>query len=119
MDISYNKNHSAVNKFIYDSQTGTLINHEKRAKILLSNKEKEDIYSYFTQQEFSSQCISVIHQDSTSSKITIDLKKINFKDGVTRKLDLGKDQQNTFAGDATDQFKIAKPFEFLGPGLHH
>ena len=49
----------------------------------------------------------------------IDLKKINFKDGVTRKLDLGKDQQNTFAGDATDQFKIAKPFEFLGPGLHH
>ena len=30
-----------------------------------------------------------------------------------------KDQQNTFAGDATDQFKIAKPFEFLGPGLHH
>lgn len=76
MDISYNKNHSEVNKFIYDSQTGTLINHEKRAKILLSNKEKEDIYSYFTQQEFSSQCISVIHQDSTSSKITIDLKKI-------------------------------------------
>ncbi|ESK54303.1 MAG: linear amide C-N hydrolase [Moraxellaceae bacterium] len=49
----------------------------------------------------------------------IDLKKINFKDGVTRKLDLGKDQQNTFAGDATDQFKIAKPFEFLGPSLHH
>jgi choloylglycine hydrolase len=35
---------------------------------------------------------------------------------VSRKLDLGKDQQNTFAGDATDQFKIAKPFEFLGPG---
>jgi choloylglycine hydrolase len=49
----------------------------------------------------------------------VDLKKINFKDGVTRKLDLGKDQQNTFAGDATDQFKIAKPFEFLGPELHH
>ncbi|MCU4378071.1 linear amide C-N hydrolase [Acinetobacter haemolyticus] len=49
----------------------------------------------------------------------IDLKKINFKDGITRKLDLGKDQQNTFAGDATNQFKIAKPFEFLGPQLHH
>lgn len=49
----------------------------------------------------------------------VDLKKINFKDGVTRKLDLGKDQQNTFAGDATDQFKASKPFEFLGPQLHH
>lgn len=49
----------------------------------------------------------------------IDLKKINFKDGITRKLDLGKDQQNTFAGDATNQFKIVKPFEFLGPQLHH
>lgn len=49
----------------------------------------------------------------------IDLKKINFKDGLTRKLDLGKDQQNTFAGDATDQFKVSKPFEFLGPQLHH
>lgn len=34
----------------------------------------------------------------------VDLKKINFKDGLARKLDLGKDQQNTFAGDATDQF---------------
>ncbi|NIE95492.1 linear amide C-N hydrolase [Acinetobacter sp. Tr-809] len=49
----------------------------------------------------------------------VDLKKINFKDGLTRKLDLGKDQQNTFAGDATDQFKVSKPFEFLGPQLHH
>ncbi|ENX43375.1 linear amide C-N hydrolase [Acinetobacter sp. NIPH 2100] len=49
----------------------------------------------------------------------VDLKKINFKDGLTRKLDLGKDQQNTFAGDATGQFKLAKPFEFLGPQLHH
>ncbi|MCH7306904.1 linear amide C-N hydrolase [Acinetobacter sp. NIPH 1852] len=48
----------------------------------------------------------------------IDLKKINFKDGVTRKLDLGSDQQNTFAGDATSQFKIAKPFEFLGSASH-
>lgn len=49
----------------------------------------------------------------------VDLKKINFKDGLTRKLDLGKDQQNTFASDATNQFKISKPFEFLGPQLHH
>ncbi|OEY94872.1 choloylglycine hydrolase [Acinetobacter proteolyticus] len=49
----------------------------------------------------------------------VDLKKINFKDGLTRKLDLGKDQQNTFAGDATNQFKVSKPFEFLGPQLHH
>lgn len=44
----------------------------------------------------------------------VDLNKINFKDGVTRKLDLGKNQENIYAGDATAQFKTAPPFHFLG-----
>ena len=44
----------------------------------------------------------------------VDLKKINFKDGKTRKLDLGKDQANTYAGDATGAFVESKPFVFLG-----
>lgn len=45
----------------------------------------------------------------------VDLKKINFKDGKTRRLDLGPDQSHIYAGDATSSFKIAKPFVFLGP----
>ena len=44
----------------------------------------------------------------------IDLKKINFKDGITKKLDLGKNQENVYAGDATSQFKASTPFHFLG-----
>ncbi|WP_353142053.1 linear amide C-N hydrolase [Acinetobacter pragensis] len=44
----------------------------------------------------------------------VDLNKINFKDGKSRKLDLGKDQSNTFAGDATAAFTETKPFVFLG-----
>lgn len=44
----------------------------------------------------------------------VDLNKINFKDGKTKKLELGKDQMNTFAGDATASFVETKPFEFLG-----
>ncbi len=44
----------------------------------------------------------------------IDLKKINFKDGITKKLDLGKNQKNVYAGDATSQFKASTPFHFLG-----
>lgn len=45
----------------------------------------------------------------------VDLKKINFKDGKTRRLDLGPDQSHIYAGDATSSFKIAKPFVFLSP----
>ncbi|HDJ7846677.1 TPA: linear amide C-N hydrolase, partial [Acinetobacter baumannii] len=45
----------------------------------------------------------------------VDLKKINFKDGKTRRLDLGPEQSHIYAGDATSDFKIAKPFAFLSP----
>ncbi|MND26259.1 hypothetical protein D3C80_167050 [compost metagenome] len=45
----------------------------------------------------------------------VDLKKINFKDGKTRRLDLGPDQSHIYAGNATSSFKIAKPFVFLSP----
>ncbi len=38
----------------------------------------------------------------------------NFKDGITKKLDLGKNQENVYAGDATSQFKASTPFHFLG-----
>ncbi|WP_288405304.1 linear amide C-N hydrolase [uncultured Acinetobacter sp.] len=44
----------------------------------------------------------------------IDLKKIDFKDGITKKLNLGKNQENVYAGDATSQFKASTPFHFLG-----
>lgn len=30
------------------------------------------------------------------------------------KLDLGREQDHTYSGDATGQFKEAKPFKFLG-----
>ncbi|MCW8040666.1 MULTISPECIES: linear amide C-N hydrolase [Acinetobacter] len=44
----------------------------------------------------------------------VDLNKINFKDGKTKMLNLGKDQSNTYAGDATASFVETKPFVFLG-----
>ena len=47
----------------------------------------------------------------------VDLKKINFKDGKTRRLDLGPDQSHIYTGDATSSFKIAKPFVFLSPSM--
>lgn len=44
----------------------------------------------------------------------VDLKEINFKDGQTRKLELGVDQAKIYAGKANSSFKITKPFQFLG-----
>ena len=44
----------------------------------------------------------------------VDLKEINFKDGQTKKLELGPDQAMTYAGKANASFKVTKPFEFLG-----
>lgn len=44
----------------------------------------------------------------------VDLKKINFKTTPFQKLDLGADQANVYAGDATPYFKTTKAFEFLG-----
>lgn len=47
----------------------------------------------------------------------VDLKEINFKDGQTKKLELGPDQAMTYAGKANASFKVTKPFEFLGTNL--
>lgn len=44
----------------------------------------------------------------------VDLKDINFKDGKSKKLALGKDQATVYAGKANSSFKETKPFEFLG-----
>jgi len=52
----------------------------------------------------------------TPNTFWVDLKKIDFSEetGTTRKLDLGPDQANTLAGDATDKFVETTPFRFLG-----
>lgn len=46
----------------------------------------------------------------------VDLKKVDFskQTGQVKKLDLGKDQGNIFAGEVSTEFKTSKPFEFLG-----
>lgn len=44
----------------------------------------------------------------------VDLKKIDFKTTPFQKLDLGADQANVYAGDATTHFKTTKAFQFLG-----
>jgi len=45
----------------------------------------------------------------------VDLKDIDFsaETGKVMKLDLGKDQRNVYSGNATKEFKPARPFEFL------
>ena len=52
----------------------------------------------------------------TPNTFWVDLKKIDFSpsSGKVMKLDLGADQSHTFSGDATKEFKPAKPFQFLG-----
>lgn len=52
----------------------------------------------------------------TPNTFWVDLKKIDFTGGVNgvKKLDLGPEQNHTYSGDATDDFKPSKPFEFLG-----
>ena len=52
----------------------------------------------------------------TPNTFWVDLKKIDFSpsSGKVMKLDLGADQSHTFSGDATTEFKPAKPFQFLG-----
>lgn len=44
----------------------------------------------------------------------VDLKDINFNDGKTKKLALGKDQSITYSGKSNSYFKESKPFQFLG-----
>ena len=52
----------------------------------------------------------------TPNTFWVDLKSIDFsaETGETKKLDLGPNQTNTYAGNATDAFEPAKPFVFLG-----
>ena len=50
----------------------------------------------------------------------VDLKQVDFApgSGKVKKLDLGPNQRNTFAGAANDKFVVAAPFRFLGLQSH-
>ena len=52
----------------------------------------------------------------TPNTFWVDLKKIDFapETGKVLKLDLGKDQDHTYSGDATADFVPTEPFHFLG-----
>ncbi|VVE17845.1 choloylglycine hydrolase [Pandoraea capi] len=51
----------------------------------------------------------------TPNTFWVDLKKVDFAAGApVRRLDLGKDQRNTFNGEVSADFKVAPPFPFLG-----
>lgn len=44
----------------------------------------------------------------------VDLKKVDFSEsGQVKKLDLGPNQSNIYAGDATEEFVVSKPMHFL------
>lgn len=51
----------------------------------------------------------------TPNTFWVDLKKLDFSAGAqVRKLDLGRDQRNTFSGEVSAAFKPSAPFPFLG-----
>lgn len=52
----------------------------------------------------------------TPNTFWVDLKAIDFsaETGKVKRLDLGPNQTNVFAGDTTKEFKVAEPFKFLG-----
>ncbi|MGX5831762.1 linear amide C-N hydrolase [Mesorhizobium sp. 43Arga] len=52
----------------------------------------------------------------TPNTFWVDLKAIDFSTGTgtVQKLDLGKNQNHTYSGNATRDFKPAEPFKFLG-----
>ena len=52
----------------------------------------------------------------TPNVFWVGLKNIDFsaETGKVMKLDLGKDQRNTYSGNARKDFKTAKPFAFMG-----
>jgi penicillin V acylase-like amidase (Ntn superfamily) len=52
----------------------------------------------------------------TPNTFWVDLSSIDFsaETGTVRMLDLGPNQDHTYSGNATKEFKNAKPFEFLG-----
>lgn len=51
----------------------------------------------------------------TPNTFWVELNQIDFSaPNSVRKLDLGQNQDRTYSGNATGEFKAAKPFEFLG-----
>lgn len=52
----------------------------------------------------------------TPNTFWVDLKKIDFSSstGSIKKLDLGVDQSNTFAGEVSSEFKVTPAFKFAG-----
>ena len=52
----------------------------------------------------------------TPNTFWVDLKAIDFsaETGKVKRLDLGPNQTNVFAGDTSKEFKVAEPFKFLG-----
>lgn len=52
----------------------------------------------------------------TPNTFWVDLKAIDFSkgSGKVKKLDLGENQDHTYSGDATKEFKDSQPFKFLG-----
>lgn len=52
----------------------------------------------------------------TPNTFWVDLKKLDFSadTGKVLKLDLGRDQRNTFSGETSVDFRPAQPFRFLG-----
>jgi penicillin V acylase-like amidase (Ntn superfamily) len=51
----------------------------------------------------------------TPSTFWVDLKKVDFSAGApVKRLDLGKDQRNTFGGEVSKDFQRAPAFPFLG-----
>ena len=52
----------------------------------------------------------------TPNTFWVDLNKLDFsrETGKVKRLDLGKDQRNVYAGEVSAQFKEAPPFKFLG-----
>jgi choloylglycine hydrolase len=52
----------------------------------------------------------------TPNTFWVDLNEVDLsaQSGKVKKLDLGPDQDHTYAGDATARFHEAVPFKFLG-----
>ncbi|MFN3731911.1 linear amide C-N hydrolase [Comamonas testosteroni] len=52
----------------------------------------------------------------TPNTFWVDLKALDFskEKGKVMKIDLGPDQNHTYSGDATQQFKVSPPFKFQG-----
>lgn len=50
----------------------------------------------------------------TPNTFWVDLKQVDFSNGKVMKLDLGKNQANTYSGESSKSFKEAAAFKFMG-----